>query len=195
MRRARPGTRCSRSGDRAAAGERRREAPTHLAVGRVLAPWGRSGQVRAEILTSFPQRFARLRQVLVGEELTPYRLESARLHKGTVILKLEGVDDPSQAAQLRGRFLYVPLAEAMPLAEDQYYHHQILGLDVWTTEGTYLGQVSEIIETGANDVYVARKDAREVLIPALSSVVLEVDLERHRLVVSLPPGLLGEEEG
>lgn len=173
---------------------RRREAPTHLAIGRVLAPWGHRGEIRVEILTDFPERFGQLREVQVGEDLRPYPLESARLHKGNAILKLGGVADPSQAAELRGEILYVPLSEAVPLGEHEYYHHQILGLDVFTADGQPLGQVTEILETGSNDVYVARDGGREVLIPALVTVIREVDLEHHRLVVALPPGLLDEEE-
>jgi 16S rRNA processing protein RimM len=170
------------------------EAPTHLVVGRVLAPWGRAGQVRAEILTDFPERFSRLDEILVGEDHVPYRLQSARLHKGQVVLKLEGVDDPEQASELRGELLYIPTSEAMPLGEDQYYHYQIVGLDVWTDDGRYLGRITDILETGANDVYVVRQDGREVLIPALAQVVQEVDLAHQRMTVTLLPGLV-EEEG
>ncbi len=168
--------------------------PTHLIVGRVLAPWGQRGEIRAEILTDFPERFSQLREIAVGEERRPYRVQGARLHKGQVVLKLEGIDDPEQAAELRNEYLYVPLAEAMPLGEHQYYHYQILGLEVYTTAGEHLGPVTEILETGSNDVYVVRGREREILIPALASVVQEVDLEHRRLLVTLPPGLLEEEE-
>ncbi len=172
----------------------RREEPTHLVVGRILAPWGVRGEVRAEILTQFPERFAVLQEITVGEEHRVYRLQSARLHKGNVVLKLEGVDSPEEAAGLRDELLYVPVSEAMPLEEHEYYHHQILGLDVYTTGGEYLGTVSEILETGSNDVYVVEQRGREILIPALADVVQEVDLERQRLIVTLPPGLIDEEE-
>lgn len=181
-------------GREATASERPGKAPTHLTVGRVSAPWGRHGQVRVEILTDFPERFARLREIAVGVDLKPYRLQAARLHKRSVVLKLEGIDDPVQAAELRGEFLYVPLAEAMPLGEDQYYHYQILGLDVYTSSGRRLGTVTDILETGSNDVYVVNGDGRELLVPALAEVVQEVDLQHHRLIVALPPGLADEEE-
>ena len=171
-----------------------REEPAYLVVGRVLAPWGHRGEVRAEILTDFPKRFSGMERIFVGDDLVPYRVQSARLHKGNVVLKLEGIDNPDQAERLRGALLYVPVAEAVPLGKDQYYQHQIMGLEVWTVDGRYLGRVSEILETGANDVYVAERDGREVLIPAVAEVVQEVDLEHHRLVVKLLPGLLEGEE-
>ena len=170
------------------------EEPTHLVVGRVLAPWGARGEVRAQVLTQFPERFAALQEIIVGEEHRVFRLRSARLHKGNVVLKLEGIDSPEQAAALRGELLYVPLSEAMPLGEHEYYHYQILGLDVYTVQGEHLGSVTDILETGSNDVYVVQGRGREVLIPALADVVQEVDLEHRRLVVVLPPGLVDEEE-
>ncbi len=169
--------------------------PSHLIIGRVRASWGRRGEVRAEVLTDFPERFGQMTRILVGEEHRPYRLSSARLQQGEAILKLEGIDTPEQAGELRGEFLYVPVAEAMPLATDVYYHYQILGLEVYTTSGKFLGQVTDILETGANDVYVVRNaNRREVLIPALAEVVQEVDLEHHRMLVTPPPGLVEEEE-
>lgn len=170
------------------------KAPTHLIVGRVRAPFGYRGEVRIQILTDFPERFAELQEIWVGPELRPYHVESARLQQGGAILKLEGIDDPEHAGELRGELLYVPLSEAMPLGEDQYYHYQILGLDVYTVDGRRLGRIEEILETGSNDVYVVQEQGREVLIPAVKDVVQQVDLEQHRLVVSLPPGLLDEEE-
>lgn len=169
--------------------------PSHLVIGRIKAPWGHRGQVRAEVLTDFPERFLQMAEILVGEQHRPYRLSAARLHKGDVILKLEGVEDPEQAAELAGEYLYVPVAEAMPLAPDTYYHYQILGLEVYTASGELLGQVTDILETGANDVYVVRKDAgQEILIPALADVIQDVDLEHHRIIVTLPPGLVEEEK-
>jgi len=170
------------------AGER--VAPSDLVVGRILAPWGYRGEVKVEILTDFPERFSRLREILVGDERRPYRVQAARLHKGAILLKLGGIDTPEQADALRGEILYVPLSEAMPLGKGEYYHHQILGLTVWTVEGENLGRISEILETGSNDVYVVTGEGREVLVPALKSVIREVDLEHGRMTVALPPGLL-----
>lgn len=184
----------ARRGEEAIAPRQPGGPPTHLVIGRILAPWGRRGEVRAEIITEFPERFSRLRQVAVGPDLRVYGVQSARLHKGNVVLKLEGIDDPEQAATLRGDYLYVPLSEAEPLSEGQYYHYQILGLDVYTTSGKHLGPITEIIETGSNDVYVVSRDGQEILIPALPDVLQEIDLEHRRMIVSLPPGLAGEEE-
>jgi 16S rRNA processing protein RimM len=117
-------------------------------------------------------------------------MEGFRLHQGRVLLKLEGCDDRTAAEALRGAFVQVPIEEAIPLDEGEYYEHQIVGLAVWTAKGEALGEVVEILYTGANDVYVVRGlDRSEILIPAIAGVILKVDLEAGRLVVELPEGL------
>lgn len=94
------------------------------------------------------------------------------------------------AAALRGKLLAIPQAEAMPLGEGEYFHHQILGLEVYTTTGERLGPIVEIMVTGSNDVYVVDRQGQEVLIPAIADVVQEVDLEGGRLVIEVVEGLL-----
>ena len=161
-----------------------------LVVGRILGAAGLSGEVRAQILTDFPSRFERLSAIHLGDNLRPYRVESVKLDGATVILKLAGVDDPATAQALRNADLQVPIEEAVTLEPDQYYWHQIEGLEVWTDEGVVLGRVNEVLRTGSNDVYVVRTGAREVLLPAIDEVIREVDLPNRRLVVHLIPGLV-----
>ncbi len=139
--------------------------------------------------TDFPERFERLKMVYLGEAATPFALESSRLHKEHVLLKLKGCNR-DMAEKLRGQWVQIPIEEAMPLGEDEYYVYQIIGLEVWTMMGEYLGQVSEVLFTGANDVYVVQGERGEILIPAVEDVVLEVDLADGRLTVNLPEGLM-----
>lgn len=168
-----------------------RDEPRHLAIGRILRPWGVRGELKVEILTEDPTRFQRLETVYVGPQFVPHRLERARLHKGDLILKLAGCDDRNAAEELRDLLVNVAMEDALPLEEGDYWFHQILGLEVWTTEGEKLGVVREVLETGANDVYVVRdQSGREVLIPALKDVVLEIDLDAGRMLVELLEGLL-----
>jgi 16S rRNA processing protein RimM len=105
---------------------------------------------------------------------------------------LAGCDDRAVAETLRTYLIQVPLEEAIPLEEDEYFEHQILGLEVWTAAGELLGEVAEILYTGANEVYVVRGHSprREILVPAIEDVVQVVDLEAGKLVVELPEGLL-----
>jgi len=168
----------------------RREEPKYLAIAQIVAPHGLRGEVRAILLTEFPERFGSLREVYLGEEGQPVPLERYRFHRGQVVLKLGGCDTRNQAEELRKVLVQVPLDETVPLPEGTYYIYQILGLQAWTEEDEFLGEVAEVLETGANDVYVLRGGPHgEILVPALESVVLEIDLERGRMLVRLPPGL------
>jgi 16S rRNA processing protein RimM len=168
-----------------------------LAVGRVLRPHGLNGEVRVEILTDYPERFS-LHETLYlgsiqeaeGEGCTPYGLESYRFHKGAVLLKLEGIDERNAAETLRELLVWIPFAQAVPLEEGEQYEYQMVGLTVVTDEGQELGQVAEIIDTGAAAVYVVRGMRGEILLPDTSEVVLDVDVEAGRMVVHLIEGLV-----
>jgi 16S rRNA processing protein RimM len=166
-----------------------------LAVGQVVGVHGLRGELKVEVLTDDPRRFGQLKRVFLGlenDEPVPRLLTGYRLHKGRALLQIEGCRDRTQAEALRGQLVQVPIEEAIPLEEDQYFEHQIMALEVWTVSGDFLGTVQEIIHTGANEVYVVRSavpGARETLIPAISDVVLKVDLEAGRILVELPQGL------
>jgi 16S rRNA processing protein RimM len=167
-----------------------------LAVGLVVGAHGIRGELKVELLTDDPRRFGRLSRVYLGPEAAepvPRPLKGYRLHKGRALLQIEGCNDRNSAETLRGYLVQVPIEEAISLNEGEYFEHQILGLEVWTASGECLGQIEEIIHTGANDVYVVGDvgpDRREILIPAIKDVVLEVSLEAGRLVVELPEGLI-----
>ena len=141
-------------------------------------------------MTDAPDRFALLRNVYLGPEAVPFALEGFRLHKGSALLKLEGCHDRAAVEKLRGQLVQIPIEEAMPLEQDEYYEYQIVGLAVWTAGGECLGTVYEIISTGSNDVYVVRGKGRDILIPAIEDVVLEVNLAKRRLIVELMEGLI-----
>jgi 16S rRNA processing protein RimM len=172
------------------------EPPQYLAVARIVAPFGVKGEVRARVLTDFPKRFSRLKTVYLAPEevLVPvaYSLNSSRLHGSEVLLTLGGVDTPEQADKLRDLLVQVPTAEAVPLKAGHYYHYQILGLAVFTEAGEGLGQVTQILPTGGNDVYVVRGEAGEFLLPAIAQVVRQVDLAAGRMVVQLMDGMRPE---
>jgi len=181
--------------DKKAPGSGRRVAskekyPRYVAIGRVVAPWGVKGEVKVDILTDSPERFALLEKVYLGDKARPFALKGFRFHKGQVILKLEGCETRNDAEALRGMLVQIPLEETLPLEEGEYYEFEIIGLEVWTKEGDFLGEVKEIIYTGANDVYVVRGPKGEVLIPAIEEVILDVDLDRGRMTVELMEGLL-----
>jgi 16S rRNA processing protein RimM len=159
-----------------------------IQVAAIIAPHGIRGAVSAECLSDNPRRFH------AGAELfTPdgrgLKLEAASRHKGRLLLKFSGVDDREQAEKLRRQALFVPQEQAPALPEGEYYHFQLLGLEV-REGGQRLGEISDILSYSANDVYVLlRDDGSQTLIPALKSVILRVDVAAGYLDVALPEGL------
>lgn len=176
----------------AAAGGAPEELPGRLAVARVVAPHGIRGEVKAELLTDFPERFRRLKRVFVGASDRALHLVRHRLDEDErfVYLSFKEITDRTAAEALRNQLLTIPEAEAVPLPEGHYYVHQIVGLRVITDTGEELGRVRDVLHTGANDVYVIDGPRGEVLLPAIPEVILDVDLDQGILRVHLLEGLL-----
>lgn len=166
------------------------ELPPFLVVGQVVRPHG----VRGDLLVlPSSETFRSIRpegELYLGGDAAPRVVDSLRPHQGRYIVHLQGCDDRSAAEGFRGLEVRIALEGTQPLPEGTYYRWQILELQVEDQAGVLLGTVSEIIETGANDVYVIRRtDRRDLLLPAIESVILKVDLEGRRLIVSVPEGL------
>ncbi len=169
--------------------------PSHIVVGEIRRPHGIRGEVRVEILTDYPEQVDRHEYVYLARPQAPddverYALESVRPHKGVLLIKLEGVEDRDAAEELRGMLVEVPLEDAVPLEEGEYYHFQLIGVDVETETGEWLGRVADVIATGAADVFVVRGPRGEILLPAIEDVILELDTEEREMTVQLLPGLL-----
>ncbi len=166
----------------------------YITVGKIVTTQGHRGEVRVLPLTDFPERFVNMQEIILyhkGERVT-YHIERVRFHKGFVIIKFKEVPNMNRALELKGSLLQVTREQLVPLPEDTYYVFEIVGLDVYTREGEWLGKVTDVISTGANDVYEVKRGEKErpLLIPALKRVVVEVNLEEGRMVVELPPGLV-----
>jgi len=178
-------------------GDERAPEPQYIVVGRVLRPHGVRGEFRMEIITDYPERLEEHGHLYLAPPHSPndverYPLEKIRPHQGILLVKLGGCDDRNAAEELRGMLVEIPLEEAVPLEEDEYYLFQVIGSRVETEEGEWLGQLDEILETGANDVYVMHGPWGEVLLPAVDSVVLEIDPVERTIIVRPPPGTLEE---
>jgi 16S rRNA processing protein RimM len=165
--------------------------PRFLAVGRVIKPHGVNGEVRVEPMTDQPERFGWLKAIFVGEA-RPRRVGviSARRHGNFVLLKLDGYPTRTEAELLRNELLQVPEDEAIPLEEGEYFLHQLLGLQVVTESGQRLGRLTDVLETGANNVFIIDGPDGELLVPDIPDVVLEVDIAGGRVVIRPLPGLL-----
>ena len=165
----------------------------HLRVGVITAPHGVRGEVRVYPTTDDPQRFRDLKEVLIdGGSLTSAAIERVRFHRNMVILKLKGVDTPEQAELLRRKDLLIRREDALPLAENEFFIADLIGLAVVTDEGETLGKLTDVIRTGANDVYVVKSDRYgEVLIPVIPDSKIRTDLASGTMTVRLLPGLIG----
>lgn len=160
-----------------------------LVIGKIIAPRGVRGELKVAIETDTPERFLRTARVFLGDERRVYTVRAARLHQGNALLRLAGIETRNDAEVWRNTYVYVSLEDAVPLEEGEFYHYQIEGLRVRTTAGEDLGRVREVLQTGANDVWVVRGRGGEVLIPALKDVIVGVDLDAGVVTVALPEGL------
>ncbi len=170
--------------------------PRYLLLGEILRPHGVNGELRMRILTDYPERIAQLEMVYLGSdpnvaEATAYHIEHMRPHQGYGLLKLEGVDDRNQAELLREQFVMVTIEDAVPLEEGEFYLYQLIGLNVQTQTGEDLGTLTDVLDTGANDVYIVDSPRYgEILIPALEDTIVETNIDAGILTVKLPEGLL-----
>ena len=150
-------------------------------------PRGLRGELAVTALTDFPKRFQPGAALWAAG--VRYTVRRARPHRGALLLELDGIDSREQAAPLRGLLLEVPEHELAPLADGQYYRFQVLGMQVVDPAGRSLGCIEEVLDTGANDVYIVRSAEGELLLPAIDEVVKEIDVEGRRMVVELLEGL------
>ena len=163
----------------------------HLAVGRIVKTHGVKGQVEIYVLTDKPQRFkagATFKLIPPRPEIGDLTLEEVRYKKDRVLARLVNIGDLESARALIGTDLVVPVSEG-DKPDHSHWHHDIIGCAVDTVTGDRLGCVSEIIRTGANDVYVVDGD-REYLIPATKEVIKSIDIENRVIVIAPLPGLL-----
>jgi 16S rRNA processing protein RimM len=159
-------------------------------VAQVLAAHGIRGELKCRVITDFPKRRFRASSsvMLRGER---HVIQAARVQGDTVLLKLQDITDRSAAEKYRGADVEVATEEAIKLPKGQFYWHQVIGLHVeHATTGEPLGQVSDIIETGANDVYVVKGERGEILVPAIKDVVKRIDPSAGRMLIEPLPGML-----
>jgi len=155
--------------------------PKYLVIGEILRPHGVRGELRMRVLTDYPQRLPELEHIYLSEtaqskHAEKHIIEHIRMHKGYGLLKLEKIGDRNQAELLRGLFVLIGLEEAVPLEDDEIYLFQLIGMPVITEDGTSLGKITDVIETGANDVYVVQSPERgEILIPVIDETILETN--------------------
>ena len=168
------------------------ETDREILVGKVVAPFGIRGHVKVSVLTDFPERFDarnRITLALPDGKRREALIEESRVHKSGFVVKLDCASTMEDAEELRGAEIVIDRSQVNKLASDAFYVFDVLGLNVRTDDGRDLGEVSEVVVAGANDVYVT---STGICIPALKSVVTRVDLNERVMVVHPVPGLIPE---
>jgi 16S rRNA processing protein RimM len=163
-----------------------------IAIGKILKTQGNRGAVKVLPLTDFPDRFKELKKINVsikGGRLI-MNIEEVMPHQKYIVVKFKEINDMNAAEGIKGGILEITRAELVPLPEGSYYIFDIVGLSVYGSGGEFFGEITEVIQTGANDVYIVDTGGKPLLIPALRQVVKEIDLAGRRMVVDLPEGLM-----
>lgn len=164
-----------------------------LRVGVITSPHGIKGEVKVFPTTDDAKRFKELKEVILdtGKEQIPMEIEHVKFFKNMVILKFKGYDNINEIEKYKSRDLLITRDQAVDLAPDEYFITDLIGLAVVSDQGVELGTLKDVLETGANDVYVvAMKDGKELMLPAIGDCILNVDLEQGRMEVHVLEGLM-----
>lgn len=162
-------------------------------VGAITSTHGVRGEVKVFPTTDDVRRFKKLKEVLLdtGKEMLTLEIESVKFFKQFVILKFKGIDSLNDVEKYRSKNLYVTRENAVKLRKDEYFIADLIGLTVVTEEEESFGELVDVIQTGANDVYVVKMDdGKEVLLPAIKECILSVDMEDRKMIVHVMDGLL-----
>ena len=164
-----------------------------LKVGVITTTHGVRGEVKVYPTTDEPERFLDLEYVLLdtGKELRRLDIKNVRFFKNLVILKFDGIDNINDIEKYKRCSLYVTREHAVPLEEDEYFIADMIGMEVCTEDGNIFGTLKDVIETGANDVYVIENaEHGEVLVPAIKECIRSVDIEKGQMMIHLMDGLI-----
>jgi len=161
-----------------------------IVMGRIVAPYGILGWLKiqpetAEVdgLLDYPQWWIGRQDGLRNQPWQSFQVEAAKVHGNTLLVKLAGIADRSQALALKSRHVAIPRQALPKLDDDEFYHADLIGLQVANLQQVDFGRVVDVIETGANDVLVVKQDERERLIPFIDQVITEVSLVQKRITV------------
>ncbi len=164
----------------------------YLEIGKIVNTHGLKGELRVVPYTDDPSRFELLKQVEVikKNDILKYEIQRVKYQKSFILLKLADVDTIEAAEKLKDTVIRIPYEMGLPLEEDEYFIGDLYDIRVETEQGEFLGEISDIIFTGANDVYVVSKTgSKDILLPALKSCILKVDIANNIMIVKLPEGL------
>ena len=165
----------------------------YLKAGTITQPFGIKGDTKVYPHTDDPAIFKKIKKVFMEKSgsYEEYEIESVRMVLPLVILKFKGIDSPEDIRAYRQRDIYILREDASPLAEGEYYFADIIGLDVVDDTGINRGKITDILQTGANDVYeITAEDGSSFLLPAIKDCIINVDTEENKMLIHILEGLL-----
>jgi 16S rRNA processing protein RimM len=162
-------------------------------VGKILKPQGIKGEVKIEVITSFPEHFNSLKDLFIKKgEYKSLHIESVRLEKSFAFIKFSEIQSRNEAETFRGFYLYIPEDGLQPLNEDEYYHHQLNGMQVFSEDNVYIGKITAVESYPQNDVLVVKNIyGISHLIPMVKDIVRRVDIKSQKVTIHIIEGLLG----
>lgn len=165
----------------------------YFELGQIVNTFGVKGMVKVKPFTDKVEQFEELGSILVerNKSMTEMQIEEVKYHKDMVLMKLKGVDDMNAAERLKGCTIKIHRSKARKLEEGEYFIADIIGSDVYTDTDEYLGKVDDIYNTGSSDIYVVKDElGKQILLPAIKDVLLDIDIEKQRVTIHLLKGLV-----
>jgi len=161
--------------------------PEYVLIGKFQRAHGVAGEIVLGIDTDFPERIRPGKLVYLGNQHTPRKITGTRPFHDRLLVTLEGIHSREEVAELTNLQVFVRISDLPPLDKGRFYHHQLIGLPVLTENNGEIGTIKEILETGANDVFVVvDENGKENLLPAIDSVILDIDIKLGRVLVKPP---------
>jgi len=166
-------------------GSRQIDEPEFLLLGKLRRAHGVKGEIPLEVYTEMMELLVPGSLVFIGETHQPYTIERTRWKQALLLLKFKEIDDRTIVSALTNEQVFVKSTQLPSLSDDEIYSHQMIGLQVFYEDGVFLGVLEEILETGANDVFVIKDDSgEEILIPDIDGIIIQFDLENNKMVVA-----------
>jgi len=175
--------------------------PYYLVLGEILRPHGIRGELKMRVFTDYPERLIKdVKTIYLGSDpknpdADAYRITAARFHKEYLLLRLKEIPTRNDAELLRGKLVMIDIDNAVPLADGEYYMHELIGLQVQTSAGDILGIIKDVLETGANDVYIVKsRQYGDLLLPAHDETIANIDFDAEMVTMDLPDGIIPSKE-
>jgi len=164
----------------------------YFKIGQIVKVQGLKGDMRVYPLTDYKERFEELDWVYISDDTeTKYEIEKVRYKGNVVILKIKGIDTINDAEKLIKKYLKIPRENARELEDDEYFISDLIGIKAYTVDGEYVGVLNDVLQTGANDVYLIKNDEnKEILIPAIKKFVPELSIEDKKMIIDPIEGMM-----